>query len=677
MGTASSIVQNFNITGDGNSFAPTADQTSSAVPTLSLQPGILNPGGLAFKLIDPTKDPTDPGALALMTTDDLPELVVTDTINAAGALPISGMYLDSKPEKLTVVTEHALEQMRKNESAVEISRPYLSKIAVMPQSTFFTDYIVQIKGCYVGTSATQASRSYVEGPYVITQSRMTTYMSVMATASNALSKWSRAVTEVLNIIPTTTPYGKTECDMRSVVKFLDQVLPEDHLARDYPEEMAETVAKINGGIRWKDELTGTAPSLAINDVAAPTMATLSNTMPLAEKSETTTDSLALVNDADVDLMSCDRPISSTVWARTVDPKAYNIRVLPLEATMWLRTAAQSADFIVNWTVPEDSTTYYIKIMAGARVINLEQTGTMTFTVDLEGKNYKTTNFEPNGKKVALIAMQSKVPFEQWTASSMITGVTMVASETLAAAPSSTPGAAIIAKTALTYIFEREAITVADTEVNTYLFCGFVLTETPTTDNYPWYDVWDAVTTLTPMTTGTVTVNGATVNEVTPTSLIGAYTPTALSAALPNDAGVIMQKRAEKLAKAIKNEDDTVADEASTYSMPIMGVLALQNAGTYRNARLSFDPASLLKKASRAFQMFLGNPQSILDMTTPVMKDPAVWRALAQGVRDGIRNKSMGAGVKSIFDKVSATKSVQKWNQGILTQIQTLYPPGGE
>nr|QNN26256.1 muB [Reptilian orthoreovirus] len=676
MGNASSLVQNFNITGDGNSFAPTADQTSSAVPTLSLQPGILNPGGLAFKLIDPTKDPTDPGALAIMTTEDLPELAITDTNNSAGALPISGMYLDSKPEKLTVVTDHALEQMRKNESAVEISRPYLSRIAVMPQSTFFTDYVVKIKGCYVGASATQASRTYVEGPYVITQSRMTTYMSIMATASNALSKWSRAVTEVLNIIPTTTPYGKTECDMRSIIKFLDQVLPEDHLARDYPEEMAETVAKINGGIRWKDELTGKATSLAINDVAAPTMATLSNTMPLAEKSETTKDSLALMNDADVDLMSCDRPISSTVWARVVNPKSYNIRVLPLEASMWLRTAALTADFVVSWTSPDTSVTHYIKIMHGARVINLEQTGTMTFTVDLEGKNYKTTSLHPKAAPVGLVAMQSKVPFEQWTAASMVIGATMVASEVLVAAQSSTPGASIIAKTALTYIFERETIPLADTEVNTYLFCGFVLTETPTESNYPWYDVWDATTTLTPMTTGTVTVNGSTVNEVVPTSLIGAYTPTAMSAALPNDAGVILQGRAEKLAKAIKNEDDSVADEASTYSMPIMGVLALQDAGK-PTMRAKFDPVGLLKKASRAFQMFLGNPKSILDMTTPVMKDPAVWRALAQGVRDGIRNKSMGAGVKSIFDKVSATKSVQKWKQGILTQIQTLYPPSGE
>ncbi|AOM63689.1 muB [Reptilian orthoreovirus] len=673
MGNASSIVQNFNITGDGNSFAPTADQTSSAVPTLSLEPGLLNPGGLAYKLVDPTKEPTDPGALALLTTKDLPELAITDTTNAGGILPVSSMYIDQKPEKLTVVTDHALEQMRKNESAIEISRAYLSQIAVMPQSTFFMDYVVQIKGCYVGTSATQAARSYVSNPYVITKTRMSTYMTVMATASNALSKWSRAVTEVANLIPTTTPFGKTECDMRSVVKFLDEVLPEDHLARDYPEEMADNLAKINGGIRWKDETTGDVPSLAINDVAAPTMAIMANTMPLAEKSETTKDSLALMNDADVDLMSCDRPISSTVWARVVNPKSYNIRVIPLESSLWLRTAASGADFIVSWTPPDTSVTHYIKIMHGARVINLEQTGTMTFNVDLEGKNYKTTDFNPNGQTVGLVVMQSKVPFEQWTAASMITGVTMVASEVLVANDSSTAGASIIGKTSLTYIFERETITVADTEVNTYLFCGFIVDATPTTATYPWYDTWDAQTTLTPMTTGTVTINGATVDEVNPTSLIGAYTPSALNSALPNDAGIIMTDRAEKLAKAIKNEDDTIMDEASTYSMPILGVLALQNA----TSRASISPSSLLKTASRAFQMFLGNPQSILDMTTPVMRDPSVWRALAQGVRDGIRNKSLTSGIRSIYDKVSATKSVQKWKQGLLTQIQTLYPPSGE
>nr|1JMU_A Chain A, PROTEIN MU-1 [Reovirus sp.]1JMU_C Chain C, PROTEIN MU-1 [Reovirus sp.]1JMU_E Chain E, PROTEIN MU-1 [Reovirus sp.]7ELL_A Chain A, Mu1 [Mammalian orthoreovirus 3]7ELL_B Chain B, Mu1 [Mammalian orthoreovirus 3]7ELL_C Chain C, Mu1 [Mammalian orthoreovirus 3]7ELL_D Chain D, Mu1 [Mammalian orthoreovirus 3]7ELL_E Chain E, Mu1 [Mammalian orthoreovirus 3]7ELL_F Chain F, Mu1 [Mammalian orthoreovirus 3]7ELL_G Chain G, Mu1 [Mammalian orthoreovirus 3]7ELL_H Chain H, Mu1 [Mammalian orthoreo len=41
-GNASSIVQTINVTGDGNVFKPSAETSSTAVPSLSLSPGMLN-----------------------------------------------------------------------------------------------------------------------------------------------------------------------------------------------------------------------------------------------------------------------------------------------------------------------------------------------------------------------------------------------------------------------------------------------------------------------------------------------------------------------------------------------------------------------------------------------------------------------------------------------------------
>nr|5ZVT_A Chain A, N-terminus of outer capsid protein VP5 [Grass carp reovirus]5ZVT_C Chain C, N-terminus of outer capsid protein VP5 [Grass carp reovirus]5ZVT_E Chain E, N-terminus of outer capsid protein VP5 [Grass carp reovirus]5ZVT_G Chain G, N-terminus of outer capsid protein VP5 [Grass carp reovirus]5ZVT_I Chain I, N-terminus of outer capsid protein VP5 [Grass carp reovirus]5ZVT_K Chain K, N-terminus of outer capsid protein VP5 [Grass carp reovirus]5ZVT_M Chain M, N-terminus of outer capsid pr len=42
MGNVQTSVNTYNITGDGNSFTPTSDMTSTAAPAIDLKPGVLN-----------------------------------------------------------------------------------------------------------------------------------------------------------------------------------------------------------------------------------------------------------------------------------------------------------------------------------------------------------------------------------------------------------------------------------------------------------------------------------------------------------------------------------------------------------------------------------------------------------------------------------------------------------
>nr|WEW62507.1 muB outer shell protein [Avian orthoreovirus] len=672
MGNATSVVQTFNIQGDGNHFAPSAETSSSAVPSLSLNPGLLNPGGKPWVLISPELSPSDPSSLRLMTTADLDSGPLS---NVSGYLPTNGMYAVALKETLSVVTDHAYAQFEKLQMACELDRAYLDSRGVSPESISFDAYVTYVD-CYVGTSARQAASNFVRGARVISKSRMMQYMTSAQNILQVLGPWEKDLREVMTLLPSSTPYGALQCDMRSVVSVIDEQLDDKNLCRLYPAAAAESIAKRNGGIRWKEPYSDEAPSLATNEVAASTMGTLANTIPLAEKSNTTEASMKLVSDSNVDQMCSRKPISSTVWARTVTPRTYNIRTLKIEEALWLRQSQYSPGFGITYKLPDGVTDKYTWIEKGTTVINLEQTGSMMIEVNVEGKNYKKGSFNPNEQYLVLLLMQSKVPFEALTSATQIDGIAQVAEVKVFAAPSSTEGQVIIGTTTLSYLFERETVTTADTEVNTYLLCTWRYDEAQSSSANAWMDAWDAATTLTPLTTGTVTVKGASVDSVAPAELIGAYTPESLTAALPNDAAFIMAQRAEKIANAIKNEDDSIIDEASPFSSSIQGALAVAQRKTdgTRGTPIIKPPSILKKIASRALHMFLGDPKAVLKQTTPVLKDPNVWIGFIQGVRDGIRNKSLSAGVRSVYDNISAVQSVQEWKQGFLTDVQTLFKP---
>ncbi|ANB27694.1 Mu-B [Avian orthoreovirus] len=675
MGNATSVVQNFNIQGDGNHFAPSAETTSSAVPSLSLNPGLLNPGGKAWVLIDPSLNASDPSSLRLMTLADLLTLPPSATSNSTGFLPTSGMYAIATKETLSVVTEHAISQFDKLQMACELDRDYLDARGVSPESVNIHSYIAYVD-CFVGVSARQAASNFKQHVPVITKSRMTQFMTSAQNMLQVLGPWERDVRELLTILPTSTTAGKITCDMKSVVAFIDDQLSDTSLCRLYPDCAAASVARRNGGIRWKTPDTDEAPSLATNDVAASTMGTLANTTPLAEKSNSGEESMRLVSDVGVDIVCSRSPISSSVWSRTVEPKSYNIRTLRVEEALWLRECQATTGFDVQYTLPDQTTHKHFWLQKGSVVINLEQTGSMMFDVNIAGKDYKKGTFNPDNRKLVLLVMQSKIPFESWTVASQITGIAQVAEVTVHAADSSTPNQKIIGETSLSYLFERETVTTSNTEINTYLLCTWQLDDEQSNDANAWPDAWDGITTLTPLTSGTVTIKGTSVDSVIPSDLVGAYTPEALAAALPNDAGLILANKATKLADAIKKEDDSVIDESSPFSTPIQGVLAVQQLDTVgtRGTR-AFQPPSILKRiASRALHMFLGDPKSILKQATPVLRDPDVWTGFVQGVRDGIRTKSLSAGIRSVYNNVTATQSVQTWKQGFLTKIQTLFKP---
>nr|AIT18583.1 muB [Avian orthoreovirus] len=675
MGNATSVVQNFNIQGDGNHFAPSAETASSAVPSLSLNPGLLNPGGKAWVLIDPTLNASDPSSLRLMTSADLLTLSASATSNVTGFLPTSGMYAITSKETLSVLTSHALSQFEKLQMACELDRDYLDARGVSPESVDIYNYVVYVD-CYVGVSARQASSNFQTHVPVITKSRMTQFMTSAQNVLQVLGPWERAVRELLTILPTSTTAGKISCDMKSVVNFVDDQLSDTNLCRLYPECAASSVARRNGGIRWKQPESDDAPSLATNDIAASTMGALANTTPLSEKSNSGEESMRLVNDVGVDIICSRAPVSSSVWSRTVEPRSYNIRTLRVEEALWLRECQATTGFDVEYTLPDQTTHKHFWLQKGSTVINLEQTGSMMFEVNVAGKDYKKGSFNPDNSKLVLLVMQSKIPFESWTSAAQISGIAQVAEVTVHAADSSTPDRKIIGETSLSYLFERETVTTANTEINTYLLCTWQLDVQQGDGTNVWPDAWDALTTLTPLTSGTVTVKGTSVDSVVPTDLVGAYTPESLAAALPNDAGLILANKAVKLADAIKKEDDSVIDESSPFSTPIQGVLAVQQLDTVgtRGVRAIQPPSFLKRVASRALHMFLGDPQSILKQATPVLRDPDVWTGFIQGVRDGIRTKSLSAGVRSVYNNVTATQSVQAWKQGFLTKIQTLFKP---
>ncbi|ACU68604.1 major outer capsid protein [Broome reovirus] len=672
MGNYSSIVQNYNIRGDGNVFRPTADQRSSAVPTLQLRPGILNPGGLAWRLLEGQTDPTAPGALVQVTTLDYPTLNVCNANNKTGLLPVSGQFIKNVKEEVIVIEQSAICEFQKLQNAIELNRDYLSEQGILPQSANFSDYVVYID-CYVGLSAEQASRNFLRSVPTTTRSRTTAYITIVQAALAQLNKWESALREVMTILPTSTSFGELECDMKSVVAYVDAVLPDDNLCRLYPEQAAAAIAMRTGAVRWKDTTTGDTPLQASNSITSVTQSVIGNAVPLGEKSDASIESLALVAKSNPDLVCSDRPTMGSVWSMLVPSKDYNIRAIPVLEAMWLRTTGDKVGFDISWEEKAFNNTYHIAIRTGMKALFLDEISSCVLSVDFKDKNYTTPQFNPSGKVVSLLVLSSKLPLEQITKPDDIMGIVEVSNVTLRAAPSSTQGASVIATTSLTYVFEREVLPI-DKSVHSYLLCMFRSNEPTNATNYPWFDAWDANTTISMLTAGEVTLNGVVTDTIVPTSLIGAYTPEVLASALPNDAGEIMTARAQILAEAIKREDDTMVDEASPFSAPILGQLALQTKTIGVGSIRGWDPPRWLKQASRALQMFLGNPKSILSVTTPVLKDPNVWVGLAQGVYDAISTKSMSAGWRKAADRLNAAQSVRQWKQKVLGKIQKGFPP---
>nr|ADY80536.1 mu 1 [Mammalian orthoreovirus 3] len=673
MGNASSIVQTINVTGDGNVFKPSAETSSTAVPSLSLSPGMLNPGGVPWIAVGDETSVTSPGALRRMTSKDIPETAIINTDNSSGAVPSESALVPYIDEPLVVVTEHAITNFTKAEMALEFNREFLDKMRVLSVSPKYSDLLTYVD-CYVGVSARQALNNFQKQVPVITPTRQTMYVDSIQAALKALEKWEIDLRVAQTLLPTNVPIGEVSCPMQSVVKLLDDQLPDDSLIRRYPKEAAVALAKRNGGIQWMDVSEGTVMNEAVNAVAASALAPSASAPPLEEKSKLTEQAMDLVTAAEPEIIASLVPVPAPVFAIPPKPADYNVRTLRIDEATWLRMIPKSMNTPFQIQVTDNTgTNWHLNLRGGTRVVNLDQIAPMRFVLDLGGKSYRETSWDPNGKKVGFIVFQSKIPFELWTAASQIGQATVVNYVQLYAEDSSFTAQSIIATTSLAYNYEPEQLNKTDPEMNYYLLATFIDSAAITPTNMTQPDVWDALLTMSPLSAGEVTVKGAVVSEVVPADLIGSYTPESLNASLPNDAARCMIDRASKIAEAIKIDDDAGPDEYSPNSVPIQGQLAISQLETGYGVRI-FNPKGILSKiASRAMQAFIGDPSTIITQAAPVLSDKNNWIALAQGVKTSLRTKSLSAGVKTAVSKLSSSESIQNWTQGFLDKVSAHFP----
>nr|QJE50380.1 Mu 1 [Phocid orthoreovirus 1] len=673
MGNASSVVQNIHVTGDGNVFRPNAEQASSAVPSLSLSPGLLNPGGVPWILVSSDVSPTAPGALRRMTTADLPESDVTALSNQSGAVPTNSALVSRDVQPLVVVTDHARANFAKAETAIEMSREYLDAIRVLPVSPNYESLLTKVD-CYVGASARQAVNNYMRGVYVISAAVQSIYMETIQSALKALDKWESDLRIAQTLLPTNTPIGSIECPMKSVVAHLDDQLPDDNLVRRYPAAAAIALSKRNGGIRWFDDASGEAPDMSINAVASSAAAPAALAPPLEEKSTLTSQALDLVAAAEPNVITSLAPISASVFAAPPVPADYNVRTLRLTDALWLREMASdqaASGFDVTVDECSSSAKWHLRLKKGTRAINLDQITPMRLVVDLAGKNYKTDDWNPNDKIVGIVVFQSKIPFDTWSVAAQCGEACVMAKEALFAAESSTAGQSIIGSTSLAYNFEPEQFPKYDPEKNLYLVVTAISSSADAA--FKQTDMWDCRLTMSSLTTGSLTMKGSEVSEVIPSNLVGSYTAAELRASLPNDVARSMISRAAMVAEAVKKDDDAGPDEVSPASAAIQGNLALNPVVEGRGLVEKLSRSTLGKMASRALQAFLGDPSTIVTQAAPILSDKNNWLSLVHGVRTGLRNKSLSSGLHAAASKLSASDSVRGWAQGMLDKVAKAFP----
>ncbi|AEK86193.1 outer shell protein [Baboon orthoreovirus] len=673
MGAGSSVVQHFEVYGDGNVFSPDARQATSAVPQLDLNIGDINPGGICFTLVSGARDPSSAGALRRLTTRDVSQQAFRDQTHR---ISNDDEFLSDNTEVYFALTEHAIEQFGKLENACEIDRAYLNANGLLT-TTFQLRHYYYTHSCYVGVSAEQAAKNFVKDAKIMSSRQLISYFSAVQNALTALAQWEVSIRQVMNLIPMTTPFGSTKCDMTSVVQFLDANLPEEHPVRYFPYEAALSISRRNGGIRFKDK-RGETLSNAVNAVSSAAGAPLSNALSPAYKSSIARQALNDLDVADIDVLSSSRPIASSVLARSMEPQQYNIRALPASSTMWLRQLYQNVSFEVGWENTETHTRHYFEIKFGTKAIHLNSMGSMNVLVNYGNKSYSAPGFDPDHKQVYLLLVQSKIPFEDWKRAEDIIAILPLASTTLHAEEGSFYNTKLLDETALNVLFEKELIAESGDEVNSYMLCTFVSDQGRVGGNAitPFADAWDANTTFFPLTLGDVSVNGTSTHRVTPSVLFGSYTPDILHSALPNEAGLIIGRRMARVAGAIKADDSTNPGEVSVYSTPITGRLILQQsrAQNVRGTAMPHHKGALFKLGSRALHMFMGRPESVMLSQTPIVRDSSVMVGLLQGARDGLRNKSISAEPKISNDSIGAMRSVQLLHQGLLNEVQTLYPP---
>ncbi|AAM92749.1 putative outer capsid VP4 [Aquareovirus ctenopharyngodontis] len=646
MGNVQTSVNTYNITGDGNSFTPTSDMTSTAAPAIDLKPGVLNPTGKLWR----------PVGTSVATIDSL--AIVSDRF---------GQY--------SFVNEGMRETFSKALFDINMWQPLFQATKTGCGPIVLSSFTTTTSG-YVGATAGDALDNPVTNGVFISTVQVMNLQRTIAARMRDVALWQQHLDTAMTMLTPDISAGSASCNWKSLLAFAKDILPLDNLCLTYPNEFYNVAIHRYPALKPgnPDTKLPDAQAHPLGEVAGAFNAATSEVGSLVGSSSTLSQAISTMAGKDLDLIEADTPLPVSVFTPSLAPRSYRPAFIKPEDAKWIAEFNNSS--LIRKTLTYSGATYAVQLGPGpTRVIDMNAMIDSVLTLDVSGTILPyDTNPDLSTSVPAFVLIQTSVPIQQVTTAANITAITVVS-----AAGASAINLAINVRGQprfnmlhLQATFERETITGIP-----YIYgLGTFLIPSPTSSsNFSNPTLMDGLLTVTPVLLRETTYKGEVVDAIVPATVMANQTSEEVASALANDAIVLVSNHLNKLANVVGDAIPVASKTDDSATSAIVSRLAVQHklSQVGQTSPTPPDYPLLWRRAKRAASMFVSNPSLALQVGIPVLTQSGMLSALTSGVGTALRTGSLGKGVTDASEKLRARQSLTVAKQAFFDQIGSLWP----
>ncbi|ADZ31981.1 VP5 [Scophthalmus maximus reovirus] len=649
MGNVQTSTNVYNVNGDNNAFTPTSEMVASASPAIDLKPGVLNPNGKLYQL--EAGSAPDPTNLILV--------------------------VDASEGDFSYLTNNTWETLSKSALETNSWEPMFSVTMTGCGPLKLGDYTVTMSG-YVGASPSDAfDGGVIEDGSFISSRRLKNFKLMLSNRCEAIAKWNMSLNQAMSLLTPDLLAGSGSCKWKSVLQYMQKVLPSDNEVLQYPDEFY-TVAVGKYPALKPGSSPDTPPPAAgpLGEIACVMNAASASVGLMSGSSALLTSAMDTLAAKNLDLVCAEAPLPVSTFTPSLAPRDYRPAFIKDADAHWVTSITPTTYFRVTTTLSAKN--YSVQLGPGAtKVLDMNRMVDSDLLLDVSGMPIDwMSNPDYATSVAAIVLLESRVPASEISAAEDITGVSIVASSPLSIVNSTVNvrGQHFLEMLHLRTTFERETIA-----GKPYIYgLGTLLLLSPTTaSNSRNPTLMDGLLTITPILLRDTTYKGEIVEEIVPSDILGNHTSEEMAVALANDAVVLMENSLKEVAEVIGNAVPIASDLDDSATASVVSRLAITETASTRsrsNNPLAFpDFGALWKKAKRAASLFVSNPKSVLQVGVPVLASAGVIDALTSAVGTSVRTGNIGKGVQDALSILKARNSVTKLRQGFFSKIEELWP----
>ncbi|BCG62302.1 VP5 [Hirame aquareovirus] len=648
MGNVQTSTNVYNVNGDGNAFQPNAEMVASAAPAIDLKPGVLNPNGKLFVLSGSTQ----------LTPENL--ILYVDS---------RGDYSYLSSTTLDTLNKTALDT-NSWEVLFTVTRTGCGPLSIHDYASTHTGY--------VGANADDAAlNGLVTDGLFISSEDLRNFKTTLTNRMQAVASWSQDLDQAMSLLTPDVMAGGASCSWKSILSFLESVLPLDNMVRIYPNEFyTVAIGKYPALKPGKEADAPPPPNGPLGEIASVMNAASSTVGLMSGSSAVLSTALDQITAKNLDLVSSDSPLPVATFTPSLAPRDYRPAFIRGVDAHWISVMDPANTIRVTTTLA--TRTYTLQIGPGpTKVLDMNKMMDAKLLLDISGMPIDIIAIPDFSTAVPAIALiETRVPYSSVELPTDIVAVSVIASSSMSASAMAinVRGESRLEMMHLQALFERE--TIVGKPYVYGLGCLLMLTPTSaTTTRNP--TLMDGLLTITPVLLRETTYKGDVVTSITPSDIMGNQTTEELTVALANDAVVLMENTLNEIAKVVGDVAPVASEINDTATSAIVSRLAIEETSMVRrrtgDARALPDFPSLWQKAKRAASLFVSDPRSALQAGIPILTSTGVIDAVTSAIGTTVRTGNIGRGVQDAVAILRARNSGTRWKQAFFKKVEELWP----